>query len=484
MTDSESFRVTVNIYDTLVKHNSDGSAILPSLAEEWQSSESGRIWHFRIQKGLLFHDGQPLNAHAIAFNFNRWMDNDNPYHTGNFNYWNMSFEGFPGIVEQVTALSDTLLEIRLKEPFAPFLGTLAQPAFGIASPEAIKTYNDSLSSHPLGSGPFIFESWNNNEIVLSKNKEYWGDIAKVDQIVFKTISSEQKRVRMLEEGHLHIADVSPNVNDGFGSNSNKIMLSSSPSFNIGYLAFNMEHPILKHKDVRVAISHLIDKPKMMEVAYDLTSKPANTYVPPVLWGHNEAIKPIEYDPDLAKALLSPYLSKDQPTLDLLVMDSPRKYFPKPVELGEFIKESLETAGIKVNLNIQPWKDVIETRQSGDYDMILAGWNGDSIDPDNFLFTLFSSHNLNSNLSHNYSKYSNETVDKLLVQARQTLDRDFRTKKIYRDIQELIHEDTPAVPLAHTAPMTATQGIIGFEPSLTYLSGDDALTAIDLENAYE
>lgn len=474
-TDHQSFRVTVNIYDTLVKHSSDGTTILPSLATKWEADESGQVWTFDIREDVVFHDGSTLDAHAIKFNFERWMDEDNPYHAGNFNYWAINFDGFPGIVDQVNALTDYKLEIILNRPFAPFLSALTQPAFGIASPDAIKTFNDSLDTHPVGTGPFIFTKWEDHTITLRRNENYWEQVPNINGVVFETIDDSNDRLEKLKSGTLHLADLNylETIDSDFLANG--LQIATRPSFNIGYLSLNMNNVYLQDKKVRKAIAHAFNRELMLEEAFNETSKNANTFIPPVLWGHHESLLAPEYDVEKAKALLEDYRD-DKITLNLLVMDTPRTYFPAPIKLGNFIKESLEPLGIQVDVRIEPWKEVIRLKSEGNYDMVLTGWNGDIIDPDNFLFTLFSSNNLGSELSTNYSNYSNSTVDKLLIQARQVLDQDFRNA-LYRELQEIIQEDMPAIPLAHTTPITVTQGIIGFEP---YLSGGDALNYLDLE----
>jgi peptide/nickel transport system substrate-binding protein len=137
-TDMDSVKVTVNIFETLVKYEKDGKEIIPGLATSWKSSEDGLTWIFRLRQGVKFHDGTDFNAKAVEFNFQRWMDVDNPYHNGQFSYWNYVFGGFPGFVKSVTALSDYSVEIKLNKPYAPFINTLATPIFGIGSPDAIK----------------------------------------------------------------------------------------------------------------------------------------------------------------------------------------------------------------------------------------------------------------------------------------------------------------------------------------------------------
>lgn len=479
VTDHESLKVTVNIYDNLVKYHKDGAGIEPALAESWNVSENGLIWQFKIRKGVFFHDGTPLNAQAIAFNFNRWMDENSLYHAGYFSYWNMSFGGFPGIVQQVTALSDEDLEIRLKRPYSPFLSILTMPAFGIASPDAIMTYNENLKQHPIGTGPFIFESWSDdNAITLKRNDNYWGDKAKVGKVIFKTIPDEKERLDAFKSGEVHIIDLLTRDEVESVGMDKDLSVISRPYFNIGFLSMNMNNEYFKLKEVRQAIGHLLDRDKMMTVAFDELSKSANSFLPPVIWGHNETIKALDYDVNKAKRMLRSVGLSDGFELELLVMDSPRKYFPKPIYLGSYIRESLLKANINVNVTIEPWEEVIKKRNRGSYDMVLAGWNGDIVDPDNFLYTIFASENLKQGLSNNYSYYRNPQVDLLLNQARQATNIAFRTS-LYREVQELIHKDTPAIPLAHTMTFIGTRrNVVGY---VANINGQEVLNMVDVKD---
>ncbi len=471
VTDQESLRVTVNLYDTLVTYDKNGEAIKSSLAESWSVSEDGLVWRFNIRKNVLFHDGTKLDADAVVFNFNRWMDTTSPYHAGHFVYWNMNFGGFPGLVESVQALTDDTVEIVLSKPYSPFLSTLAMPAFGIASPEAIMKYNEELKYKPVGTGPFVFKSWDENgEIILERNMKYWSDKAKVSQLVFKTISDPEERIRQLKCCEILIADNLTYDDIELVQDTDQIFLRNRSFFNIGYLAMNMENQHLRTRDVRLAIAHLIDQKMLIQSAFDGSSRPASTFVPPVLWGYNETIKSATYDVDLAKQLLADIGKENGFEIRLLVMAEPRSYFPNPSALAQFIKESLAVANINVIVETKPWEEVLKLGQSGEYDMILAGWNGDVADPDNFLYTLFSVENTIEGTISNYSLYNNPQVNNLLKLARQNTDKSFRVS-LYREIQELISNDVPSIPLVHTIPTIGinrcvkgyTTNISGVEP---------------------
>ncbi len=480
-TEMDSFKVTVNIFETLVKYESEGNNIVPCLAESWKSSEDGLTWVFRLRQGVRFHDGTSFNAHAVTFNFHRWMDAGNPYHNGQFSYWNYIFGGFPGFVRSVTALSDYTVEIKLSKPFAPFLSALAMPVFGISSPDAIKKYGDDLYQHPVGTGPFCFELWEPNvRIVLCRNDKYWNSSAKVGQVEFRVIPSNADRLGQLRQGEIHIADnLNPedvvSIENEIKSDS-KLYLYLRPSFNVGYIAINNEKPPFDVREVRAAISHAINKEALIKDVFNNLAKPAKTFIPPILWGYNENIVPYEYDPEKSKQLLADAGYPDGFKTMLWVMEGPREYFSKPVQVAEYVKENLAQINIQAEIKVFDFDEYLKRIENGEHQLALIGWTGDYIDPDNFLYTLLASDNAKPGLAGNYSFYKNKNADQLLTQARQTSNMVFR-KSLYRNLLEIVNYDTPSIPLVHTMPVLAARlSVKGFIPHMT---GVESLEHVDI-----
>jgi peptide/nickel transport system substrate-binding protein len=477
-TDMDSFKVTVNIFETLVKYEKEGKEIVPGLATSWQSSEDGLTWIFRLRQGVRFQDGTVFDANAVVFNFQRWMDSNNPYHNGQFNYWNYVFGGFPGFAKSVNSLSDYSVEIRLNKPYAPFLNTLAMPVFGIGSPEAIKKYGDEVYKHPIGTGPFSFKTWEpNKSILLIRNDKYWGVPAKVDEVEFKVISSNKNRTEQLKQGIIHIADdLGPDDVVAIEYDQN-LQLFLRPCFNVGYIAINNEKPPFGNKDVRTAISLAINKEDMIKEVFANLAKPAKTLIPPLLWGYNESIEPSEYNPEKSMKLLAKSGYPQGFKTTLWVMNCSRNYFPKPSQTAEYIKESLRKVNIEVTIETFDWDEYLNRIQRGEHEMALIGWTGDNIDPDNFLNTLLASENAKTGYAGNYSFYKNNEVDLLLTQARQATDMVFR-KHLYRMLLEIVNSDMPSVPLVHTMPILATHlSVKGYSP---YITGVESLENVDLE----
>lgn len=476
-TDMESIRVTVNIFETLVKYGEDGKEIVPCLATSWKSSEDGLTWVFRLRQGVKFHDGTDFNAEAVVFNFERWMDKGNPYHNGQFSYWNYVFGGFPGFVKSVKAVSNYSVEIKLKKPYAPFINTLAMPVFGISSPEAIMFYEDEIYRNPVGTGPFLYQSWEPNQyIMLERNERYWNSLAKADLLEFRVISSNSERLKLLKDGEILIADnLGPDDVAEIEKDEN-LELLLRPCFNVGYIALNNEKPPFDNRKVRLAISHAINKEQMIKDVFANLAKPAQTMIPPLLWGYNEDIAPSEYNPEKAKQLLAEAGYPKGFKTTLWVMNSSRNYFPKPVQTAEYIQQCLKEIGIDAELIPFEWDEYLRKIQAGEHQIALIGWTGDNIDPDNFLNTLLASENAKPGYAGNYSFYKNKEVDLLLAQARQNSNTVFR-KNLYRRLQEMVNRDMPSIPLVHTMPVIAVRTtVVGYTP---YITGVESLEKVDI-----
>ncbi|MGE5678105.1 MAG: ABC transporter substrate-binding protein [Pseudomonadota bacterium] len=477
-TDADSFKVTVNVLETLVKCDNEGNQILPCLAESWSSSEDGLRWVFKLRQGVRFHDGTVFNADAVVFNFHRWMYTNNTYHDGTFIYWNYIFGGYPGLVSSVDKLSEYSVEIKLNKPYAPFLNALAMNAFSISSPQAIKNYKGYLYEHPVGTGPFIFKSWERNKsIVLVRNDNYWNGAAKVSEVEFRVIPSSKTRLEELRKGSIHIADhLSPDDVAEIKFDAN-LYLQFRPSFNVGYLALNNDNYPFSKREVRLAINHAIDKEKLINDVFDNLAKPASTYMPPFLWGYNENLESYEYDPELAKKYLAEAGFPNGFKTTLWVMDSAREYFPKPLQVAEFIRDDLLKVNIDAEIKVFSMNEYLDRLSAGEHEMALIGWTGDYADPDNFLYTMLASENAKPGLAGNYSFYKSREADQLLSQARQTTNMVFR-KSLYRSLQEIVNYDSPSVPLVHTMPILASRlSVKGYTPMM---NGVESLEKVDLD----
>ena len=206
--DGESSKVIVNIYEGLLKFEEGSTKVEPCLAKDWKISDDGLTYTFYLQEGVKFHDGTDFNAEAVKFNIERQTINKTE---------DMGYADFVwGDVASVEAQDDYTVVITLKKPSTPFLNNLAMSLGApMVSPKALQDNDNNVNKAPVGTGPYVFKSWNpDQDIILEKNADYWGTPAKTDKVLFKFIKENASRVVALTNGEADMIDgIDTNVID-------------------------------------------------------------------------------------------------------------------------------------------------------------------------------------------------------------------------------------------------------------------------------
>jgi peptide/nickel transport system substrate-binding protein len=461
VTDGESFKVTQQIYDTLVQYEPGTTNVIPGLAKEWEVSDDGLRWTFYLRDNAYFHDGNPVNAEAVKWNFDRWRLEDHPYHIGgDFTYYSYMFQGFPGVIKEVNVLDEYVLEFVLTEPQAPFLNNLGMVSFGIASPEAVKKYGEDYFKNPVGSGPFKFVEWKQDDrIVLEANEDYWAGRPYLDKVIFRSIPDNGARYMELQAGTIDMMDgVNPEDVESIESNPDLDLLLR-PSFNIGYFAMHQDFEPFDDVRVRRAFNHAINKETLIGAFYAGLAEPAKNPMPPSLWGYNDEIEDYEYDLQKAKQLLVEAGYPSGFEFDLWWMPVPRPYFPQPKLVAQAIQYYLSEIGVTANLKSVDWATYLDMYYDDSLPTYLLGWTGDNGDPDNFLYVLLDQ-------TQNNCGYENDELHQILLEAQRSTDHERRVE-LYMKAQEIIHNDAPWVPIAHsTPPLAKKTKVMNYIPNPT------------------
>ena len=472
VTDGESFKVTENIFETLLNFGEQDTTINAGLAKDWEVSEDGLEYTFYLQEGVKFHDGTDFNAEAVVKNVERWKGGAEEQ----FYYFNSMFkaEG-KDIITSVEATDDLTVVFKLSRPQAPFLKNIAMSPFAIASPSAIEASGESFGDNPVGTGPFTFVEWKRNDsITVAKNEDYWQEgLPKLDTIIFRAIPDNSARLNALMTGEIDLADgVNPSDAQTVESNAD-LQLIERPSMNIGYLGLTNTRPPFDNKLVRQAVNYAIDKQALVDAFYQGRAEVAVNPMPSSISGYNEEITGYEYNPEKAKELLAE-AGYDGGEIELWAMPVPRPYMPDGQKVAEAIQKNLSDVGIPSKIVQFEWATYLEKAKNGEADAFLLGWTGDNGDADNFIYTLLDKDTIGSN---NYAYYSNDEVHKLLIAAQSEVDEEKRVD-LYKQAQVIISEDAPWVPLAHSIPLLAgKKGVKGYLPHPT---GSESLINVSVE----
>ncbi|MEK5068480.1 ABC transporter substrate-binding protein [Sporosarcina sp. FSL K6-1508] len=476
VTEGESFKVTVNLYETLLNFGAQDTTINAGLATEWEPSEDGLTYTFKLREGVKFHDGTDFNAEAVVKNFERWANGD----AETFPYYNSMFGGFKGdeghVIDSVTADGENTVLIKLTRPQAPFLKNIAMSMFAIASPTAFEKGDDEFERNPVGTGPFKFVDWKPNDtITIEKFDDYWDEgLPKLERVIFRSIPDNSTRLNELLSGAIELAD-GINPSDGTTIEDNEeLQLFERPSMNVGYLGLTVTRPPFDKKEVRQAINYAIDKQSIIDSFFEGRADVAKNPMPSSISGYNDDIEGYEYNPEKAKELLKSVGLEDGFEMELWAMPVPRPYMPDGKKVAEVIQKNLADIGITAKIVSHEWATYLELAEKGDADAFMLGWTGDNGDADNFLYVLLDEDNIGSN---NYTYYKNDKLHDIFIAAQTEVDEEKRNE-LYKEAQVIIHEDAPWVPLAHSTPLLGgAKNLSGFEPHPT---GSDLLSKVEFK----
>ncbi|GAB3234955.1 ABC transporter substrate-binding protein [Glycomyces halotolerans] len=490
--DGETFRVTRQVFDTLLDH--DCTDIVPGLAESWEQNPEGTEWTFHLREGVTFHDGTPLDAAAVCANFDRWNNFTGAYQSQNFTYYYTKFfNGFAENDPDMGIEADTnyagceadglTATIKIHQYTANFPGAFSMATTAIVSPgslaqitdDEIQSADDALPEYTqtadvlAGTGPYRLAEWDHSEqaITLERFDDYWGETAKVKTLIFRTISDETARRQALEAGDIHgydlvaPADVNPLTDAGF-------QVPVRGVFNILYMAYNQTYPELADHTVREALSHAVDRQRIVDSVLPPGGTVATQFMPPSLEGHSDDVTTYDYDPERAEELLAEAGQEDLTLEFCYPTDVTRPYMPAPKDIFDIIAADLETAGVTVEATPITWVEYIPATRSGECPLYLLGWTGDFNEAYNFLGTWFSTETTEWG-------FDNPDIFNGLAEAAAEPDPDTRTQH-WTELNELIMEELPGLPISHSPPS------IAFAPEI-YPMDVSPLTQEDFSQLY-
>jgi peptide/nickel transport system substrate-binding protein len=489
VSDGESLRVIDQITEGLVGLKNGTTVIVPKLATSWKASSGGKVWTFKLRKGVRFQDGTPFNAKAVCANFNRWYNFTGAFASDSTSYYYYTvFGGYKKAAAGLTntplyrsckAVGDSTAVITLRRPNSAFLGALSLTAFGMQSPTAMAKYGankGTLSKDgvftpggqygvpggvAVGTGPFKLESWKiGDKLVIVRNDSYWGKKAFLRRVIFRAIPDNAARLQALQTGEIQGYDlVEPQDIPTVQKNSNLKVLDR-PAFNVAYVTINQAVKPFDNPLVRQAVAYGLDRAGVVKSFYAGRGTVADEFMPPQVVGYSKTVKKYTYNPEKAKQLLR------QAGLTLPVevefwypTDVSRPYMPDPARNFQAFAASLDKSGFKVVPKSAPWRpDYVSRVQAGTAGALnLIGWTGDFGDPDNFIGTFFRTKQ--GQWGFNNPKLF-ALLNKALIETNLT-----KRAALYRQANNMIMEFLPGVPYVHTKPALAFQkNVVGYIPS--------------------
>ena len=454
------------IYDKMMMP-APGGKLEPNMAREWSVTPDGLTWTVKLNKGIQFSDGTPLNSQALKFNFGLVQ---NPK-------VRMPFRFLFAPIKEVTAVDDYTVQYHLKTPFAPFAQLLS--IMGMVSPKAAQPYDgNKLSRNPVGAGPYKLAEWVKGErIVLVRNEHYWGKKPTVEKIVFMIVPETATRVAMLRSGQLDIA-YSPTPADVPALEADPNIKVFRPlSTRMMFVGMNTQKGLTKDKRIRQAFNYAVDKKTITEKILFKVAKPLDAPLPPSIFGHATMAHQYDYNPAKAKALLK---EANFPKDAVIKMITPTGRYTYDKQVAEAVQAYLADIGVKVELRTYDWPTfmgiTMQPLDKTELQLYLVGWGFPYYDADAYLLMYFSSF-VQPPKGLGATFYTNPEYDKLVGMARAIMVPAKRLE-LYKKASTMLWEDAAAIwlyvepfSIAYQAKLKGLEALPNERMYPTYMTTD-------------
>lgn len=461
------------LYNGLLDFDPETSKVIPALADSWLVSEDGLTYTFQLRKDVQFHQTdyftptRPFNADDVLFSINRWRLPSHPYHKvsgGIYPYFESL--GLQDIVAEVNRLNGYRVEIKLRHPDSSFLATLATDFAVMLSAEyadnmLLAGTPELIDSQPIGTGPFKFEHFRkNNYIRYYKHPDYWNGEVYQEQLIFDITPTSSMRLAKLITGECDVIAFPAQTELHIVDQRQDLVLDEKPGLNVGFWAFNSARPPFDDPRVRRALAMAVDRKALLDAVYSDSAVASKGLLPPTSWAFDENQREIHYNPALARQLLDEAGIKRGFRMNIWAMPVQRAYNPNATKMAELIQSYLDKVDIKADIVSYEWATFRRLLKQGMHDSVLIGWSADNGDPDNFYRPLLSCSAIASGT--NRANWCLPKYDELINEALRYTDEDSRMH-YYHQVNELLVEQMPLVPIAHAYRFQAyREGITGMQ----------------------
>ncbi|RMH85370.1 ABC transporter substrate-binding protein [Pseudomonas sp. AOB-7] len=461
------------LFERLVAFAPGSTELVPALAESWEISADGLSYSFTLRQGVKFHannDFTPtraFNADDVLWSFQRQLDPNHPWHK-------LSLRGFPyaeamglaKLIERIDKLDEHRVRFVLRHPEAPFLANLAMGFASIYSAEYAEhllatNKPERLNSQPIGTGPFVFERYAKDaQVRFRGNPEYWDGAPAIERLVLAITPEPNVRQQRLKAGDCQIALYPRPVDIPALKADARLQVLELDSLLTAYIGINTRHPPLDDVRVRQALNLAFDKAAYIRAQYgEGNATPAVAPYPATLWGHDPELADWPHDVERAKALLAEAGHADGFSLSIWTRPGGGPTNPNPGIGAQMLQADLAAIGIRSDIRVFEWGELIKRAKNGEHDLVFMGWAGDNGDPDNFLTPNLSCAAAES--GENQAGWCDRAFDALITQARREPEQEKRAA-LYRQALAIFHKQAPWIALAHPKQFAALRkGVEGF-----------------------
>jgi len=391
------------------------------LAESWQMK--GPKLEFKLRRKVRCHDGAPFTSRDVLASFKRILTDKQSLQAPNLQ--NIGEMGAP---------DDYTVILTLKKADANALEDINSR---VIMKQSVAEKMGEADNRPIGTGPFKFTSWERSgQFVMRRNENYWGQPPKIEEVIYKSIQEDAARIAALESGQADIvSNIPPHEVARLKANP-RLGVQQVQGLRPIFLVLSPAYKPLDNVKVRRAITHAIDRDRIIKHILEGYAYPLNGLLSPQVFGYEPSAKAFPYAPEKAKQLLNEAGFPNGLEIDYY---SPTGRYPKDREVAQVIVEQLSKVGVKANLKTPEWSIFNTDYKNGKYPFYLTG-RGSLTDAD----TLFQQY-FRTGMTKRVLGYSNPKLDEILDLEQVTFDVKKREKLLW-EAHRIILEDATAIPL--------------------------------------
>lgn len=429
--------ILTSFFDSLVAYDSQMNYI-PALAESWVVSDDARTWTFTLRPDIKFHHGRPVDAEAVAYSLRRMARPDMGVTLGAPGVYNQYLAGI-----KLEILDRKRLRLNLAEPMADLLDVLVTGY--ILPPDAVERLGGQFKDTPIGTGPFEFVEHEEGVCVRgTQNRNYFKGPPNFEAIEWRMAPDPDERLSMVREGRAHIAAGPPYAAT---LKDDDVHYVRSRGTTVYIIIFNTKSRDLVDPRVRLALNLAVDRRALIDTVLNGAGYPLSGFISPDHFGYDADQPSIPYDPKRARALLkeSGYAGGLS-----LTLDSPTSLPNEAVQLSEALAEQMSRIGVEINIVYTEDRELYanKVRRKEIHDMCVF----DSSPLSTFRVL---KEKVDARFEGSWWQgYHNGEVEKLLDEARITIDRS-RRQGIYKKCFRLLNEDPPWLYLYNYMNITCT-----------------------------
>ncbi len=347
------------------------------------------------------------------------------------------------------AVDDTTFTVQLTGPYVYFVNLMAFYNFAPLQQKAyengggLEKYANDMEGF-LGNGPFKFKEWKHDDkIVLEKNENYWNkDAIKLNEITFRMISDTNTMLNEFENGTIDMIGLTGEQANNLKKDGKNVLNYADGS--VWYFEFNHKSKGLNNAKVRKALSLAYDGDAYIKTVKGDQSTLATAFTAPTVdnGDFNKSLGNLYQRPtsekDYAdlKNLLAEGLKEEGLSIDNFTVTILGDTGDDALKQYAFFQEQWQKhLGIKVKINQVEFKTRIANMQSGNFDIVFAGWSADYDDPMSYLDLWLTGG------GNNHGHYSNPQYDQLIAKALVSGDANER-KELFAKAEKIIAEDYP------------------------------------------